>query len=82
MRKKITIAEFSDIIGELAKSVNETFYNVNVELQTSSIDSTMKYTAYINGFAHVSSGTISDCIERMKKQIGIVSPIDHVVCEL
>lgn len=82
MKKKRTIAEFSAAIGELAKLKNENYYNVTVQLKTTGISTSMQYSAYIHGFDHVNSSSIDDCIECLKIAIGIVSPIDNIVCEL
>lgn len=82
MKKKRTIAEFSAIIGELAKSVNETYYSVKVEITNQSNGSKMVYVAYINGFNHQYSDTMDGCITGMKIQMGVTKPtIDNIVCE-
>jgi len=82
MRKKKTIAEFSAIIGELAASVNQTYYCVAVALDVQSGKTTMKYTSYIHGFNHIHSNTMNECILEMKKQIGLVVTVaDNIVCE-
>lgn len=83
MKKKKTISQFSNTIGELARKKNETYYNVSVKVSVDSSGATMEYVAYINGFGHSSSNSMSGCIDDMKKRMGLlVTPIDSIVCEL
>ncbi len=82
MKKKKTIAEFSDAIRKLAQAINETYYSVSVTVDVQSGKTAMKYTSYIHGFNHIYSKTMEECILEMKKQIGLApTVIDNVVCE-
>lgn len=85
-KKSITLQEFYDAVGEVAKERNQSFFHVSIKKGSHSngLFSGLSFTGYINGTNHENGLTIEEVCEKLRntKKVEKVSPVETVTIEL
>ena len=69
-KEEPSILEFMSKVAELAKELNESYYNVKLILRSEGFDDKgYFFESYINGVGHIYGRDMNECIDKIKKEI-------------
>ena len=78
--KIISMMEFEEAIGQIAKKAKKDYYNVECHIQNYAYsEKAFTFKAYIDGYKHISGKTPNEVIVQMKK---FVNPPKQVIKEV
>ena len=66
--KTVTLQNFYDEVGKIAKENNERYFTVEIKLSSNHGDGMVyEFVGYINGFSHIKGETIGEVIKGFKE---------------
>lgn len=69
-KEEPSILEFMSKVAELAKELNEPYYNVKISLRSEGCsDKGYLFESYINGMGHIYGREMNECIDKIKEEI-------------